>query len=43
MVLAAQKGENRFSAVVMAVVQSDPFRLRRGTSQVESVQTPPKK
>jgi len=27
----------------MAVVQSDPFRLRRGTSQVESVQTPPKK
>ncbi len=43
MVISAQKGENRFSALVLAVVQSDPFRLRRGTSQVESVQTPPKK
>jgi len=28
---------------VMAVVLSEPFRLRRGISQVESVQTPPKK
>ena len=43
MVAAAEKGQNRFSALVLAVVQSDPFRLRRGTSQVESVQTPPKK
>ena len=43
MVLSVQKGENRFSAVVMAVVLSEPFRLRRGISQVESVQTPPKK
>ena len=43
MVASAEKGQNRFSALVMAVVQSDPFRLRRGTSQVESVQTPPKK
>mgnify|MGYP003906791693 FL=1 len=43
MVLSVQKGENRFSAVVLAVVQSEPFRLRRGISQVESVQTPPKK
>ena len=43
MVLSVQKGENRFSAVAMAVVLSEPFRLRRGISQVESVQTPPKK
>ncbi|GBL27148.1 hypothetical protein EMGBS8_10960 [Verrucomicrobiota bacterium] len=43
MVLSVQKGENRFSAVVMAVVLSEPFRLRRGISQVESVQTPPKR
>ncbi|MEY3529889.1 MAG: hypothetical protein RLZ70_957 [Verrucomicrobiota bacterium] len=43
MVISVQKGENRVSAVVMAVVLSDPFRLRRGTSQIESVQTPPKK
>jgi hypothetical protein len=43
MVTSVEKGQNRFSALVMAVVQSDPFRLRRGTSQVESVQTPPKK
>jgi hypothetical protein len=43
MVLSVQKGENRFSAVVLAVVQSEPFRLRRGISQVESVQTSPKK
>lgn len=43
MVLSVQKGENRVSAAVLAVVQSEPFRLRRGISQVESVQTPPKK
>jgi hypothetical protein len=43
MVLSVQKGENRFSAVVLAVVQSEPFRLRRGISQVESVQPSPKK
>jgi len=43
MVLSAEKGQNRFSALVMAAVQSDPFRLRRGTSQVETVQPPPKK
>ena len=38
----AKKGENRFSALVTAVVLSDPFRLRRGTSQVESVSHKPK-
>jgi hypothetical protein len=38
----AKKGENRFSALVTAVVLSDPFRLRRGTSQVESVSNKPK-
>ncbi len=32
---AIQSG-NRFSSVVLGVVMSDPFRLRRGTSQVES-------
>jgi hypothetical protein len=34
---ATKKGENRFSALVTAVVLSNPFRLRRGTSQVETV------
>ena len=43
MVLSAEKGQNRFSALVMAAVLSDPFRLRRGTSQVETVQPPAKK
>ena len=33
----------RFSALVLGVVQSDPFRLRRGTSQVESPSEPLKK
>jgi hypothetical protein len=42
-VASAGKGQNRFSALVLGVVQSDPFRLRRGISQVESVQTPAKK
>ncbi len=42
MVLAAEKGQNRFSTLVLGVVMSDPFRLRRGTSQVESVQPAPK-
>jgi len=43
MVAAAAKGQNRFSTLVLGVVTSDPFRLRRGTSQVESVQPPAKK
>ncbi len=43
MVISAEKGQNRFSALVMAAVLSDPFRLRRGISQVESVPAPPKK
>jgi hypothetical protein len=43
MVVAVDKGQQRFSALVMAVVQSDPFRLRRGASQVETVQPSPKK
>ncbi len=38
----AKKGENRFSALAVAVVLSDPFRLRRGTSQVETVSNKPK-
>ena len=43
MVVAVEKGQLRFSALVLAVVQSDPFRLRRGASQVESAQPSPKK
>lgn len=43
MVLSAEKGQNRFSTLVLGVVMSDPFRLRRGTSQVDSVQPAPKK
>jgi hypothetical protein len=34
---------NRFSSVVLGVVMSDPFRLRRGTSQVEAGSNQPKK
>ena len=40
---AALKADGRFSALVLGVVQSDPFRLRRGTSQVESGSEPLKK
>jgi len=43
MVASAAKGQNRVSTLVLGVVMSDPFRLRRGTSQVESVQPTPKK
>jgi hypothetical protein len=32
---SALKADARFSALILGVVQSDPFRLRRGTSQVE--------
>jgi hypothetical protein len=39
---AIQSG-NRFSSVVLGVVMSDPFRLRRGTSQVEPGSNPSKK
>jgi hypothetical protein len=39
---ATQSG-NRFSAIVLGVVMSDPFRLRRGTSQVEGGSNPSKK
>ncbi len=39
---AIQSG-NRFSSVVLGVVMSDPFRLRRGTSQVESRSNPSKR
>ena len=38
---ASQSG-NRFSAIVLGVVMSDPFRLRRGTSQVEGGSNPSK-
>jgi hypothetical protein len=40
---SAIKSGNRFSSVVMGVVMSDPFRLRRGTSQVEGGSQPSKK
>ena len=40
---AALAQDARFSALVLGVVQSDPFRLRRGTSQVESPSEPLKK
>jgi hypothetical protein len=40
---ATAQGKDRFSAMVLAVVLSDPFRLRRGTSQVETLSNPPKK
>jgi hypothetical protein len=40
---AALKADGRFSALVLGVVQSEPFRLRRGTSQVEGGSQPAKK
>jgi hypothetical protein len=40
---STMKSGNRFSSVVLGVVLSDPFRLRRGTSQVESGSESPKK
>ncbi|MGI9110514.1 MAG: DUF1592 domain-containing protein [Opitutales bacterium] len=40
---SAMKSGNRFSALVLGVVMSDPFRLRRGTSQVEPGSESPKK
>jgi len=40
---SAAKSGNRFSALVLGVVMSEPFRLRRGTSQVESGSNPSKK
>jgi hypothetical protein len=32
---SAMKSGNRFSSLILGVVMSDPFRLRRGTSQVQ--------
>jgi len=40
---SAKESGNRFSAIVLGVVLSDPFRLRRGTSQVEGGSNPSKK
>jgi hypothetical protein len=40
---SAMKSGNRFSSLVLGVVMSDPFRLRRGTSQVESESNSSKK
>ena len=40
---STRKSGNRFSAVILGVVMSDPFRLRRGTSQVEPGSETPKK
>ena len=40
---SAAKSGNRFSALILGVVMSEPFRLRRGTSQVESGSNPSKK
>ena len=40
---SAMKSGNRFSSLVLGVVMSEPFRLRRGTSQVESGSNPSKK
>ena len=40
---ATIKGDNRISAMIYAVVMSDPFRLRRGTSQLELGSNTPKK
>ena len=39
----AAQADHKFSALVIAIVKSDPFRLRRGTSQVETVSNLPKK
>jgi hypothetical protein len=36
------KGGSRFSTMVKAVVESTPFRLRRGSSQVATGTVPPK-
>lgn len=40
---STRKSGNRFSSLILGVVMSDPFRLRRGTSQVEPVSESPKK
>jgi cytochrome c553 len=40
---AVAKGDNRISAMIYAVIMSDPFRLRRGTSQLELGSNNPKK
>ena len=40
---STRQSGNRFSSLVLGVVMSDPFRLRRGTSQVESGSESPKK
>ena len=40
---STRKSGNRFSALILGVVMSDPFRLRRGTSQVEPGSETPKK
>jgi hypothetical protein len=40
---AALAQDARFSSLVLGVVMSDPFRLRRGTSQVESGSETPNK
>jgi hypothetical protein len=40
---STRKSGNRFSSLIIGVVMSDPFRLRRGTSQVETGSESPKK
>ena len=40
---SAMQSGNRFSSIILGVVMSDPFRLRRGTSQVEGGSHPSKK
>ncbi|MEY3949080.1 MAG: hypothetical protein RJB43_435 [Verrucomicrobiota bacterium] len=40
---STRKSGNRFSSLILGVVMSDPFRLRRGTSQVETGSESPKK
>ena len=40
---SALTSRNRFASVVLGVVLSDAFRLRRGTSQIESGSNPSKK
>ena len=40
---STRKSGNRFSSLILGVVMSDPFRLRRGTSQVEPGSETPKK
>ena len=39
---SAMKSGNRFSSLILGVVMSDPFRLRRGTSQVQGGSNPSK-